>query len=89
MSRNSALAQELATALGVPVAKVEAVLARSLLVRFDRDDVYAAAADRGHKLSDAQLEAVMELVVRRFDPDGEGLTWRAIDAAIDEVTTRS
>jgi hypothetical protein len=31
----------------------------------------------------------MDLAARRFDPDGEGLTWRAIDAATDEVLGRS
>ena len=87
-SRNRQLASELATYLKVDQAKIEAALAPFLIVRFDRLDINGAAHDRGIELSDAQLEAVMDLVVRRFDPAGDGLTWRAIDAATDEVLGR-
>ena len=87
--RNENLAIELGVRLGVPAAQVEAALADSMIVRFQREDIYAAVFERGNTLDDAQVEAVMELVVRRFDPDGVGLNWAAIDAAIDEVITRS
>jgi hypothetical protein len=87
--RNRQLASELASYLRVDAAKVEEALAPFLIVRFDRLDVHAAAADRGIELTDEQLELVMDLVVRRFDPNGEGLTWNAIDAAVDEITGRS
>lgn len=87
--RNTQFASEIASYLKVDVAAVEAALAPFLIARFDRLDVHALAHDRGIELTDSQLEAVMDLVVRRFDPDGEGLTWRAIDAAIDEVNGRS
>ena len=87
--RNYQLASELASYLQVDVAAVEAALAPFLIARFDRLDVHAAATDRGINLSDTQIEAAMDLAARRFDPDGEGLTWRAIDAATDEVLGRS
>jgi hypothetical protein len=86
--RNENVAIELGRRLGVPAATVEAALADWLLARFHRDDVYAAAFERGITLSDAQLVAVMDLAARRFDPDGAGLSWAAIDAAINEVTGR-
>lgn len=87
--RNRQLASELASYLRVDAAKVEEALAPFLIIRFDRLDVHAAAAERGVELTDEQLELVMDLVVRRFDPNGEGLTWNAIDAAVDEITGRS
>lgn len=87
--RNRQLAAELASYLRVDAAKVEEALTPFLIVRFDRLDVHAAAADRGIELTDEQLELVMDLVVRRFDPNGEGLTWNAVDAAVDEITGRS
>ena len=87
--RNENLAIELGVRLGLPAETVEAALADSMIVRFQRDDVYGAAFARGITLTDAQLEAVMDLVVRRFDPAGLGLSWAAIDAATDEVTGRS
>jgi hypothetical protein len=87
--RNRQLASELASYLRVDTAKVEEALTPFLIIRFDRLDVHAAAADRGVELTDEQLELVMDLVVRRFDPNGEGLTWNAIDAAVDEITGRS
>lgn len=87
--RNAQLASEIASYLKIDAAAVEEAIAPFLIIRFDRLDVHAAAADRGIELSDEQLELVMDTVVRRFDPNGEGLTWRAIDAAIDEVTGRN
>lgn len=87
--RNTQFASEIASYLKVDTAKVEEALAPFLIVRFDRLDVHAAAADRGIELTDEQLELVMDLTVRRFDPNGEGLTWTAIDAAVDEVTGRN
>lgn len=87
--RNRQLASELASYLRVDAAKVEEALAPFLIIRFDRLDVHAAAAERGVELTDEQLDLVMDLVVRRFDPNGEGLTWNAIDAAVDEITGRS
>jgi hypothetical protein len=87
--RNAQLAAEIASYLKVDAAAVEKAIAPFLIVRFDRLDVHGLARDRGIELSDEQIEAVMDTVARRFDPDGEGLTWRAIDAAIDEVTGRS
>jgi hypothetical protein len=87
--RNENLAIELGVRLGLPADAVEAALADSMIVRFQRDDVYGAAFARGITLTDVQLEAVMDLVVRRFDPAGLGLSWAAIDAATDEVTGRS
>jgi predicted xylose isomerase-like sugar epimerase len=88
-NRNAPLAFDLAKRLGVSETRIEAALADWLIVRFQHHDVRAAARDRGLTLTDDQVEAVMDLVVRRFDPDGEGLTWRAIDAATDEVLGRS
>ncbi len=87
--RNTQFASEIASYLKVDVAAVEAALAPFLIARFDRLDVHAAATDREINLSDTQLEAVMDLAARRFDPDGAGLSWAAIDAAIDEVIGRS
>jgi hypothetical protein len=87
--RNENLAIDLGQRLGVPADKVEAALADWLVVRFHRDDIYAAAFARGITLADAQIDAVMDLVARRFDPDGAGLSWAALDAAVDEITGRS
>lgn len=84
-SRNALLAAQIARAFGLSTTEVEEALAGSVYVGLHADDIAAVAAERGITLDDRQLARVMDAVARRFDPDGAGLSYVAVDAAINEV----
>jgi hypothetical protein len=88
-SRNALLAVHIARAFGLSATEVEEALAGSVYLGFHRDDITAVAAERGITLDDRQLNRVMDAVARHFDPDGIGLSYQAVGAAIDEVLGRS
>jgi hypothetical protein len=83
--RNALLAAHIARTFGLSATEVEESLDDSVYVGLRRDDITAVAAERGISLDERQVSRVMDAVASRFDPDGAGLSYAAVDAAIDEV----